>query len=186
MKHEIIIVGGGVSGTALLYTLSKYSNIKNIGLIEKYRSFGLVNSASTMNSQTLHFGDIETNYTLEKARKVKQSADMVKHYLEAEKRRDRREKIFIRVPKMVLAIGADQVATLSQRFKSFSQLFPKLRMIGKEEIGKIEPRILEGRDPGQDLLALLTDDGYTIDFGKLSLSFVENAKKENSLSVYLS
>ena len=187
MKHEIIIVGGGVSGTALLYTLSKYSDIKNIGLIEKYRSFGLVNSASTMNSQTLHFGDIETNYTLEKARKVKQSADMVKHYLEDEKKRDRREKIFIRVPKMVLAIGSDQVTTLSQRYKSFSQLFPKLRMIGKEEIGKIEPRIIEGRDPGQDLLALMTDDGYTIDFGKLSHSFVKNAKKENpGLSVYLS
>jgi malate dehydrogenase (quinone) len=94
MKHEIIIVGGGVSGTALLYTLTKYSNIKNIGLIEKYRSFGLVNSASTMNSQTLHFGDIETNYSLEKAKKVKQSADMVKHYLEDEKERPKGKDLY--------------------------------------------------------------------------------------------
>lgn len=77
MKHDVIIIGGGVSGTALLYTLSKYSNVRSIGLIEKYSDFGLVNTASTMNSQTLHFGDIETNYTLEKARKVKRSADMV-------------------------------------------------------------------------------------------------------------
>ena len=36
MKHDVIIIGGGVSGTALLYTLSKYTNLKNIGLIEKY------------------------------------------------------------------------------------------------------------------------------------------------------
>ncbi|MFZ0282950.1 MAG: FAD-dependent oxidoreductase [Bacteroidales bacterium] len=187
MKHEIIIVGGGVSGTALLYALCKYSNVKNIGLIEKYRNFGLVNSASTMNSQTLHFGDIETNYTLEKAKKVKKSADMVKHYLEAEKKKDSENKIFIRVPKMVLAIGTDQVNTLKERFKSFSQLFPDLKMIGKEEIGKAEPRVLEGREPGQDLLALLTNDGYTVDFGKLSHSFVKNAKTENrDLSVYLS
>ena len=87
MKHEVIIIGGGVSGTALLYTLCRYSTVRNIGLIEKYRSFGLVNSASSMNSQTLHFGDIETNYTLDKARKVKRSADMVRHYLEAEKKK---------------------------------------------------------------------------------------------------
>lgn len=186
MKHEILIVGGGVSGTALLYTLSKYTDVKSIGLIEKYKDFGLVNSASTMNSQTLHFGDIETNYTFEKAKKVKRSADMVMKYLETEKFRDSNGTLFIKVPKMVLAVGKEQVDTLRERFKSFSQLFPNLRMIGKEEIGKIEPRILEGRDPDQELLALVTEDGYTVDFGKLSHSFVNNAKRENpDIAVYL-
>ncbi len=187
MKHDVLIIGGGVSGTALLYTLSKYTDVKNIGLIEKYNDFGLVNTASTMNSQTLHFGDIETNYTLEKARKVKRSADMVKLYLEAEKSGNSDYKIFIKVPKMVLAVGKEQVATLSERFKTFGQLFPKLRMIGKDEIGKIEPRILKGRDPDQELLALITEDGYTVDFGRLSHSFVKNAMKEKpDISVYLS
>lgn len=186
MKHDVIIIGGGVSGTALLYTLSRYTNIKNIGLIEKYGDFGLVNSASTMNSQTLHFGDIETNYTLEKAKKVKRSADMVMKYLENEKLNNHGEKLFIKVPKMVLAVGKDQVSTLRERYAPFGQLFPKLKMIEKEEIGRIEPRILKGRDPKQELLALVTEDGYTVDFGRLSHSFVENAKKENpSLSVYL-
>lgn len=187
MKHEILIVGGGVSGTALLYTLSKYTDVKNIGLIEKYQDFGLVNSASTMNSQTLHFGDIETNYTFEKAKKVKRSADMVMKYLETEKFKDSSNKLFIKVPKMVLAVGTAQVNTLSERYKPFSSLFPNLRMIGKEEIGAIEPRILEGRDPDQELLALITEDGYTVDFGKMAHSFVNNAKKINpDLSVYLS
>jgi malate dehydrogenase (quinone) len=76
-EYDVLIVGGGVVGTALLYTLSKYTDIKKIGIIEKYSDFGLVNTNSTKNSQTLHFGDIETNYTLEKARSVKQMADMV-------------------------------------------------------------------------------------------------------------
>jgi malate dehydrogenase (quinone) len=187
VKHDIIIVGGGVSGTALLYTLSKYTDVKNIGIIEKYHDFGLVNSASTMNSQTLHFGDIETNYTFEKAKKVKRSADMVMKYLESEKTRDVNNKIFSKYSKMVLAIGKNQVNTLGERFKLFSQLFPNLRMIGKEEIGKIEPRVLEGRDPDQELLALSTEDGYTVDYGKLSHSFVKNAKRVNpEISVYLS
>jgi len=187
MKHGVIIIGGGVSGTALLYTLSKYTNIKNIGLIEKYSDFGLVNSSPRMNSQTLHFGDIETNYTIEKARKVKRYADMVMHYLEHEKAEKGDEGLFIKVPKMVLAVGKDQVKTLHDRYPAFSQLFPKLRMIGREEIGNIEPRVLEGRDPEEELLALLTEDGYTVDFRRLSRSFAENAKALNQdLSVYMS
>ncbi len=187
MKHDVVIVGGGVSGTALLYTLCRYTDIKSIGLIEKCSDFGTVNSSATMNSQTLHFGDIETNYTLEKAKKVKRSADMVMRYLEDEKVRNPEEKLFIKVPKMVLAVGKDQVNTLRERYAPFSQLFPKLRMIGKEEIGEIEPRVIEGRDPKQELLAFVTEDGYTIDFGKLSHSFVNNATKAKpSISIYLS
>ncbi len=187
MKHDVIIIGGGVSGTALLYTLSKYTNLKNVGLIEKYSDFGLVNSSPRMNSQTLHFGDIETNYTLEKAKKVKRYADMVMHYLENEKAVRGDEGIFIKVPKMVLAVGKDQVLTLRDRYPSFGHLFPKLKMIGKEEIGRIEPRILEGRDPGQELLALLTEDGYTVDFRRLCRSFADNAKALNpDLSIYFS
>jgi malate dehydrogenase (quinone) len=187
MKHDVIIVGGGVSGTALLYTLCKYTNIKNIGLIEKYSDYGLVNSSPRMNSQTLHFGDIETNYTIEKAKKVKRYADMVMHYLEHEKAVRGDEKLFLKVPKMVLAVGKDQVTTLRERYPSFGQLFPKLKMIGREEIGKIEPRILEGRDPDQELLALVTEDGYTVDFRKLSNSFANNAKALNpDIAIYLS
>jgi malate dehydrogenase (quinone) len=187
MKHDVVIVGGGVSGTALLYTLCKYTDVKSIGLIEKYGDFGLVNSSATMNSQTLHFGDIETNYTLEKAKKVKRSADMVMKYLENEKVKNPEERLFLKVPKMVLAVGKEQVNTLRERYIPFGQLFPKLKMIGKEEIGRIEPRILKGRDPEQELLALVTEDGYTVDFGRLSHSFVNNAKKEKpSVSLYLS
>jgi len=187
MKHDILIVGGGVSGTALLYTLSKYTDVKNIGLIEKYSDFGLVNTASTMNSQTLHFGDIETNYSFEKAKSVKRMADMVMNYLESDIAKNGPKNLFIKVPKMVLAVGKEQVDTLAKRYESFSKLFPNLRMIGKEEIGKIEPRILEDRDPNQELLALITEDGYTVDFKKLSHSFVENAKKENpGICFYLS
>jgi malate dehydrogenase (quinone) len=167
--------------------LCKYTNVKNIGLIEKYSDFGTVNSAPSMNSQTLHFGDIETNYTIEKARKVKRSADMVMRYLETEKASKGDQKIFIKVPKMVLAVGSEQVATLRERFKPFGELFPNLRMIEKDEIGRIEPRILAGRDPDQELLALITEDGYTVDFQKLSHSFVSNAKLLNpDIDVHLS
>jgi len=71
MKYDVIIIGGGVSGTALLYTLSKYTDVKNIALPEQCPDLVPVNSSPVMNSQTLQFGDIETNYIYEKAKKVK-------------------------------------------------------------------------------------------------------------------
>jgi malate dehydrogenase (quinone) len=185
-RYEVLIVGGGVVGTALLYTLSKYTDIKNIGLIEKYSDFGLVNSASYNNSQTLHFGDIETNYSIDKARSVKQMADMVMKYLESDKENSSDNKIFSKYSKMVLAVGSNQVEELKQRYPSFSKLFPHLRMIERDEIGKIEPRVLEGRDPGQEILALETEDGYTVDFKRLSHSFVDKALTKNpGLDIHL-
>jgi malate dehydrogenase (quinone) len=185
-RYDVLIVGGGVTGTALLYTLSKYTDIKNIGLLEKYSDFGLVNSASYNNSQTLHFGDIETNYTLEKARSVKRMADMVMKYVEREKNSPDNLQIFRRYSKMVLAVGKIQVKELRERYPAFSQLFPNLRMIEKDEIGKIEPRVLEERNPDQEILALVTNDGYTVDFKKLCHSFINNALRKNPvLSIHL-
>ena len=185
-RYEVLIVGGGVVGTALLYTLSKYTDIKNIALIEKYSDFGLVNSASYNNSQTLHFGDIETNYSIDKARSVKQMADMVMKYLESEKDPVAGKKLFSKYSKMVLAVGKNQVQELKLRFPAFSELFPKLRMIEREEIGKIEPRVVEGRDPKQEIIALVTEDGYTVDYKSLCHSFVDNALKKNpQLDIHL-
>jgi len=88
-------------------------------------------------------------------------------------------KLFSKYSKMVLAVGKTQVEDLKKRYPPFSELFPKLKMINREEIGKIEPRVLEGRDPEQEILALVTEDGYTVDFKRLCHSFVNNALQSN-------
>src|SRR5664279_6640887 len=107
-------------------------------------------------------------------------------YLEAEKKSDSDQKLFSKYSKMVLAVGKKQVDELTTRFTTFSKLFPKLRLIGREEIGKIEPRVLEGRNPEQAIAALVTEDGYTVDFKRLCHSFVDNALKKNpQLDIHL-
>ena len=63
--YDLLIVGGGVTGSALLYLTSKYTDIKHVGMLEKYAAPARVNSLHSNNSQTLHCGDIETNYSLE-------------------------------------------------------------------------------------------------------------------------
>ena len=81
-NYDVAIIGGGITGTALAYILSKYTTIKKIVLIEKCSSIAQVNSRTSSNSQTLHFGDIETNYTKEKAVIVRDGAQMVKRFVE--------------------------------------------------------------------------------------------------------
>jgi len=101
-EYDVIIVGAGVSGTALFYVLSKYTNVKRVALIEKYSTVAQVNSRLNNNSQTLHFGDIETNYSLEKAKSVKRAAEMVKKYV---LKNDKEKKAHSKYHKMVLAVG---------------------------------------------------------------------------------
>ena len=129
--YEVAVVGGGISGTALLYSLSKYTNISRIVLIEKNQEVALVSSHKTSNSQTLHFGDIETNYTLEKAQKVKRAASLVKNYV---LRNDFQQETYSKYHKMVLGVGKEQTEEIKERYKEFKSLFPKLKLIEKEEI----------------------------------------------------
>jgi malate dehydrogenase (quinone) len=174
--YEVAIIGAGVCGTALLYTLSNYTNINKIALIEKNEAAALVNSHKNSNSQTLHFGDIETNYTLEKAAKVNQAASLVKHYL---LQQNTEQNIYTKYHKMVLAVGKEQAEELKKRYQEFRQLFPEIRLIEREEIEHLEPKVLEGRETTEEIIALYTPEGYTIDFQKLSQSFLDNSLNKN-------
>ncbi|NET31197.1 MAG: FAD-dependent oxidoreductase [Cyanothece sp. SIO1E1] len=181
-SYEIAIIGAGISGTALLHSLSNYTNVNKIALIEKNAGVALVNSHRTNNSQTLHFGDIETNYTLDKAEKVNRSASMVKHYL---LRHDLCQEIYSRYHKMVLAVGPEQATKLRERYQEFKTLFPELRLIDKKEIEQFEPKVLKGRDTSEEIIALFTEEGYTIDFQKLAESFLKNSIKDKDKSIDL-
>ena len=35
-EYDVLIIGGGISGTALLYELAKFTDLSRIGLVEKY------------------------------------------------------------------------------------------------------------------------------------------------------
>ena len=172
--YDVVIVGGGVCGTALLYVLSQYTNVGRVALLEKNEGVALVNSKQTSNSQTLHFGDIETNYSLEKATKVNRAASMVKRYVQ---KHDPKQKIHTLYHKMVMAVGEEECAFLRERYETFRGLFPKLKVIEREEIAEIEPKVVEGRSHAEEIIALSTPEGYTIDYQGLAESFIERATK---------
>ena len=179
-NYDIIVIGGGVCGTALLYTLSKYTNINKIALIEKESDVALINSYTNSNSQTLHFGDIETNYTLAKATKVNQGACLVKNYLLT---KDKQQEIYTKYHKMVLGVGKEQVEQITARYQEFKQLFPELKLLDRSEIAAKEPKVLLERETDEEIIALYTDEGYAVDFNALARSFLRYAVSDTAKNI---
>ena len=179
-RFDVIIVGGGITGTSLLYLLSNYTDIKKVLLIEKYDSLAPLNSSSRNNSQTLHFGDIETNYTISKARETKRAAEIVLRYTMGLAPAERR-RVIAKCQKMVLAVGEEELEMMDKVYsEGMRELFPGLKRIEKKEIARVEPNVVKGRDPEEKIAALLSDKGYMVDFGELTRSFGKRAKKSKS------
>jgi len=175
---EVLIVGGGVCGTALLFELARYTDVERILLVERYDALARVNSKATNNSQTIHCGDIETNYTLEKALKVKRTAEMIVHFAELLDPAVRERCVF-RTPKMVLAVGDQECAFLRERFERFSPHFPAMELLEKEQIAEWEPQVglVQGELRPEELVAIGIRRTYTaVDYQELSASFVAQAE----------
>ncbi|WP_297881099.1 FAD-dependent oxidoreductase [uncultured Campylobacter sp.] len=178
-KHyEVIIIGGGITGSALAYVLTEFSGIKNIALLEKYEGLATLNSKASANSQTIHCGDIETNYDLQKATEVKRKADMIVKYCQ---KHGYENKFLFQGQKMALGVGESEVELIKDRFEKFKELYPYLQLFDKEALKKVEPKLVfdgRGEERAEDIVAMGVQSGVytTIDYGAMANSFVQNAK----------
>ena len=175
--YDLLIVGGGVTGSALLYLTSKYTDIEHVGMLEKYAAPARVNSLHSNNSQTLHCGDIETNYSLDKALKVQRAARMVENYATAQPDIDH---LIFKFPKMVLGVGARECQQLRERFEMLSPHYPRLRLLEAKDIARIEPVVAysKGSLRPDEIIALGSEDEYTaVNFEALARSFVRQARR---------
>lgn len=177
--YDVLIVGGGISGAAFFYELAKYTDISRIALLEKYGSLAKLNSNGTSNSQTIHFGDIETNYTVEKAKKVKETANMIVKYGLGH---GCEGKIMFAHQKMAIGVGDSEVAYIQKRYEDFKELYPYLEVFDKEKLAQIEPKLIfdkDGKERAENIIGVGVEEGQysTMDFGAMSESFVEEARK---------
>ncbi|TKX32640.1 FAD-dependent oxidoreductase [Campylobacter aviculae] len=182
-QFDVLIIGAGISGSALFYEFARYTDIKNIALIEKYSSPATLNSRGTSNSQTIHCGDIETNYTLEKAKKVKRTADMIIKYGILQNAQNR---FMFSHQKMALAVGDTECDYMKNRYEEFKELYPYIKFFDKDKIKHIEPKVVIGEDGINDrpenICAMGVESGEvftTVDFEKMSTSLVEQAQLQN-------
>ena len=171
-KHyEVVIVGGGISGAALFYELAKYSTAKNICMLEKYEALATLNSKGSSNSQTIHVGDIETNYTLEKALVTKRTAKMIEKFC---LQYGLENKIMFKHQKMALGVGKEEVEFITNRYNEFKELFPYLELWDKEKLRELEPKLVyadkeQTKDRPEPIIAMGANDEYTtVDYGAMT------------------
>lgn len=174
--YDVVIIGAGASGSALFFTLARYTTLNSVLLLEKEKEPGMVNSHARNNSQTLHIGDIETNYSIEKVREVAPAARMIEHFANTLSEEER-ARILFPTPKMVLGVGEKEVRTLLERFSKLKDIFPNLEKLERRDIAKREPLIMEGRDAGEPILAL-AHNGHAVDYQELSKTLVARALHE--------
>ncbi len=171
---QVTIIGGGISGAALLFMLSRYSDVESVTLFEKYDKPASLNSSAKANSQTLHIGDIETNYDLAKAKKVSASSSMVANFIT---HFGYERTVGFRGTKMVLAVGNEEIERLRERYERFQALFPYLELWDAQTLSEIEPLLMKERK--EPVLALGAKDRITtVDYGRLSETFIDLAAKE--------
>ncbi|PAF48151.1 malate:quinone oxidoreductase [Helicobacter sp. 12S02634-8] len=179
-EFDVVIIGGGVSGCAAFYALSEYSDIKRIAIVEKCDKLAKVSSSPKANSQTIHDGSIETNYTAEKAKKVKLSAYKVRHYA---LRKNLQNKIIFENQKMAIGVGDSECEFMRKRHESFLEIFPQLEFFDKARIKELEPKVIlrsDGSDRPENVVASgFQKDWCAMNFGLLSEHFVQEAKTLN-------
>ncbi|MDB5194485.1 MAG: hypothetical protein JWN50_499 [Parcubacteria group bacterium] len=173
--YDVIIVGGGVTGTALLYALSRFSNVGRMALIEKCGHVAQVNSNPMNNAQTSHDGSTETNYGLEHAREVKVAATYLRNFVEQAEVAD----LFKKTTRMVLGVGEDEVTLLHHRFVEFKNDYPDLWLASASDLRELEPMVMLGRDPNEPVCALVTNEGYAVNYQRLAETFVSRSLDED-------
>lgn len=182
--YEVLIVGGGISGTALFYELAKYTDVHSLCLLEKYESLATLNSKATSNSQTIHIGDIETNYTLEKAQVTKRTAKMVEKFCLQYNLQD---KIMFKHQKMALGVGEKEVHFIEHRYHEFKALFPYLELWDVEKLKVLEPKVVysdkaQTKVRPEPIIAMGTNTQYTtVDYGAMSEALASKAQKATTL-----
>lgn len=178
-KCDVAIIGGGISGTALLYLLARYTDLKQLCLIEKCQDIAALNSHGRNNSQTLHCGDIETNYTLDKAIEVKAAADLVVRYVEKLPQGD---QILHKYSKMVIGVGDKECDLLRKRYLEFKPHFETLKLFEEKDIARLEPAVMEGRK--ESVVGIGLENEYTaVNFQALAKSFIAQAQQQSDKQV---
>lgn len=175
IESDVAIIWWWVTWSSLAYTLTAFTDVKKVIQIEKESSLWAVNSKSTHNSQTLHEGNIESNYNRPKAEKVSKKANMLKKYFSKVLPTD--SDVYAKHHKMLIAVGDKEVQTLKDRYETINDIFPEDRLLTWEEIAQYEPLVMKWRKTNENIAAHFSPDWYTVDFGKLSSSFIEQAQK---------
>lgn len=171
-EPEVLIIGAGVSGASNAEMIATYTNATEIAVREKDAGPGRENSDPVNNAQTPHRGPFETNYPLPKALTLRRAFTALMAYI---KKRNT-PGLHRTMQHMVLGVGDEEVAMLTRRYHEFKPHYPDIQLIGRDELAILEPKVMEGRDPSQSVIAIYSPDGHAVNYQQLAQCFIEDAR----------
>lgn len=176
-SYDVVIIGAGISGSALFYALTHYTDIKKVALLEKYSQPATLSSSGNNNSQTIHSGDIETNYTFEKAKKVSRAAKLLVSYAFYH---NLQNKSIFEYQKMAIGVGEKEVDFMTKRHEEFKEIYPNLEFFDKETLKQIEPNVVKMLD-GSDRPEAIIGSGMRKSFCAMNFCSTANHMIEQSI-----
>ncbi|OII70963.1 oxidase or dehydrogenase [Cryptosporidium ubiquitum] len=171
---DVLIMGGGVTGSALVYLLAKHTNIKSIVFLsdKKEAEKNLIYHLD----KTIHSGETDTNADLQHSFRLLKLSNMLRNLVKefpggvGNELMEKRNKI-------LLGLGEEENNRIEERFQEFRHFFPKIKLIDGKEISKLEPNIAYLDDFSSKLRkermnGILLHDEYTsINYDILSALF---------------
>lgn len=160
---DVLVMGGGVVGSALVYLLTKHTNIKKLVFLSEKEE---VESGSIYHlDSTIHSGETDSEMDLHNSLRLHRQSNMLRSLVKGLPRglgRDCMEKR----SRMLLGLGEEESVGVESRFEEFRHFFPKIRLVGGGEINRLEPRVayLDGGMTElrrERMTGLLLQDEYT-------------------------
>lgn len=167
---EVGVLGLGVTGTAAILTLILYTNVESVVAIERRPGPAQVNSSRENNSQTLHMGRAESNYGEEQALAVDADAQLVVGFIERFAPEAGKP-----MATHMIGVGHEEVAAFRRKFEVLAPHFADLRLLERDQIARMAPKLVEGRDPDEPIVSLYSEAGYAVDFQTLGESMLRMA-----------
>ncbi len=171
--YEVGVLGAGVTGIATVFALILYTNVRSIVVFERRRGPAQVNSSRVNNSQTLHMGRAESNYNEAQAVAVSEDAQLVAGFVER-----LAPEAGQPMSTHMIAVGNAEVAEFRNRFAMLSPHFSDLRLLERDELARMAPKLMEGRDPKEAIVSLYSEAGYAVDFQSLGEAMLAKAIAE--------
>ncbi|MDE5592254.1 MAG: FAD-dependent oxidoreductase, partial [Helicobacter sp.] len=175
-KYDVAIVGAGISGSALFYALTHYTNIKKVVLLEKYSQPATLSSSGSNNSQTIHAGDIETNYSFEKAKTIVRDSNLLVSYALFH---NLQNKSIFEYQKMAIGVGDEEVEFIGKRYEQFREIFPNLEFFNKGILREIEPNVVkmfDGSDRKENIVGAGVRKAFcAMNFHSVALHMIEQS-----------
>lgn len=170
--YDVLIVGGGVSGAALLHVLARHSNVQRVGLIERRDVPGAYLQSAL---QALQYGDLETSLTPAEALQAQRAASALNAYLDAQ---DGLQALRVNQPRLVLGIGDEARDRLQARFQALEAYYPGLCWLEGDALATLEPNVMRGRSSSASVCALgfAEPTPSAMDFSALARHWVEHAR----------